>query len=242
MTATVYARYELIRLFRNTRFFIISLGFPVILFFLVAGPNRHSELGGIPFALYYMGGMAAWGTMASVIGAGARIAAERSINWNRTLRLTPLAPRAYLATKLVSGYALAVVSLVVLYAAGVTMGVRLSTSAWLHMTGLILVGLIPFAVLGVLLGHVLSVDGIGPAIGGVTSLFALLGGAYGPLASSGAVGKLIQLLPSYWLVQAGKVAAGETTWPLKAWLVVAVWTVVLARLAAIAWRRDTQRA
>jgi ABC-2 type transport system permease protein len=45
------------------------------------------------------------------------------------------------------------------------------------MLGLLLVGLIPFAVLGILLGHLVSVDSLGPVIGGGTSLLALLGGA-----------------------------------------------------------------
>ena len=34
------------------------------------------------------------------------------------------------------------------------------------MTGLILVGLVPFAALGILLGHMLTPDSIGPAMGG----------------------------------------------------------------------------
>ena len=74
------------------------------------------------------------------------------------------------------------------------------------MTGLILVGLIPFAVLGILLGHLLTVDSMGPAMGGVTSLFALLGGAWGPTAAAAARATLVECLPSYWLVQAGKTA------------------------------------
>ena len=44
----VYVRYELLRTFRNTRFFILSLVFPVVLFLLVAGPNRHEQLEASP--------------------------------------------------------------------------------------------------------------------------------------------------------------------------------------------------
>ena len=75
-----------LRTVRNLRFFCFSLVFPLMLFFLVAGPNRHETLDGIPFPLYYMSGMVAWGTMAAVIAGGARIAAERAIGWNRQLR------------------------------------------------------------------------------------------------------------------------------------------------------------
>jgi ABC-2 type transport system permease protein len=240
-TAATYTRFELIRAARNIRFFAITLAFPLLLFVLVAGPNRHEELGGIPFPVYYMSGMVAWGTMGAVIGSGARIAAERQIGWNRQLRVTPLSARQYLRAKVATGYAVALVSIVGLYAAGAALGVRLPAERWISMTVMILVGLIPFAVLGIFLGHVISADSIGPAIGGVTSLFALLGGAYGPVAGDGVIRQLTELLPSYWLVQAGHIAVNGGPWPAKAWVVLVVWTVVFARLAARAWRRDTQR-
>jgi len=40
---------------------------------------------------------------------------------------------------------------------------------------------------------------------------------------------------------AGRSALGGDLWPGRGWLVVAAWTVVLGRLAARAYRRDTQR-
>jgi ABC-2 type transport system permease protein len=240
-TSLTYLRYELLRTVRNTRFFIFSLIFPLILFYVVAGANKSLTLGGIPFPTYYLAGMISWGTMAAVLAGGARIAAERSVGWNRQLRLTPLTPRTYFRAKVITGYALAAVSIVLLCAAGVSLGVHLSPSRWATMIGLILLGLIPFAALGVWLGHVLTVDSMGPALGGLTALFALLGGAWGPIGQSGFMLRLIELLPSYWLVQAGHVAYTGETWPAKAWIVIAVWAAVFTGLAARAYRRDTQR-
>jgi ABC-2 type transport system permease protein len=95
--------------------------------------------------------------------------------------------------------------------------------------------------LGILLGHLLSTDAIGPAMGGIVSLFALLGGVWGPLASWGFMHGLSQSLPSYWLVEAGRSALGGALWPGRGWLVVGIWTAVLGRLAAHAYRRDTKR-
>ena len=60
--------------------------------------------------------------------------------------------------------------------------------------------------MGIMFGHLLKVDSLGPAIGGVTSLFALLGGSYGALITSGFLFKVVKVIPSYWLVQAGKSA------------------------------------
>ena len=102
---------------------------------------------------------------------------------------------------------MALLSMAVLFAAGTSsMGVRLDARQWFVMIGLLLVGLIPFAVMGIMFGHLLKVDSLGPAIGGVTSLFALLGGSYGPLITQWLPLQIVKFLPSYWLVQAGKTA------------------------------------
>ena len=152
MTAALsYTRFELLRAFRNRRFFFFSLGFPLVLYLLIAGPNGgEDDLGGsgIPARLYFMVGLAAFGTMNGVVAAGARIAAERSVGWTRQLRITPLRPSAYIATKLVTAYAFALLTLAVLYAAGIALGVHMPLREWIEMTALLLLGLLPFAALG----------------------------------------------------------------------------------------------
>ena len=108
------------------------------------------------------------------------------------------------------------------------------------MTGLLLIGLVPLAALGILFGHLLTTDAIGPAVGGLTAILAFVSGTWFPLGS-GALNDIAQCLPSYWLVQASHVALGGASWPLKGWLVVAAWSIALSGLAARAYRRDTQR-
>ena len=164
-----YARFELLRTFRNRRLFIFSLGFPLVLYYAIAGPNRHeANLGGsgIGAPVYFMVGLVAFGTMNAVLGSGARIASERQVGWNRQLRLTPLSTRTYFRVKVLTAYAMALVTIALVYAAGMSLGVHLAARNWVAMTALILVGLLPFAALGILLGHLLTTDSIGPAIGG----------------------------------------------------------------------------
>ena len=243
MNGLVYTRYEVIRAFRSRRFFLFSLGFPLVLYFVIAGPQRgeHNFGGsGISAPLYYMAGLASFGTMTSMISTGARIAGERQVGWTRQLRITPLSSRAYFRAKVLTAYALAITSMILLYVAGVSMGVSLSAPHWLEMTGLILVGLLPFAALGIALGHLLSVDSIGPVMGGSVSLLALVSGTWFPV-THGFLHDLGQCLPSYWLVRAGHTAIGGSAWGTTGWLVVAGWTVVLVGLAGFAYRRDTNR-
>ena len=83
---------------------------------------------------------------------------------------------------------------------------------------LLLIGLIPLAALGILFGHLLTVDSIGPAIGGLTAILAFVSGTWFPLGH-GLLDSIAQCLPSYWLVQASHVALGAGGWPAKGWIV-----------------------
>jgi ABC-2 type transport system permease protein len=237
-----YLRYELLRNVRNWRFVLFSLAYPVVLYFVVTAPQRHATFDGVAFPLYFMAGMAAVGTMIAVISTGARISVDRSAGWTRQLRLTPLTAAEHLGAKVACGFAMALVVIVLVSLSGTAFGVHLSAGAWLTMIGLMLVGLIPIAVLGILLGHLLTPDSLMPAVGGTIMLFAVLGGAYGFLvAKSGVMFDVIKALPSYWLVQAGKTALAGGSWPLEGWMVIATWTAVLVPLAVFVYKRDTSR-
>ncbi|MFL5845708.1 MAG: ABC transporter permease [Solirubrobacteraceae bacterium] len=245
MSHGTYLRLELLRTLRNRRFLVFSLIFPVVLYLLIVGTNNNEEdVGGtgLSMALYFMVSISSFGTMTAMLSSGARIASERKAGWNRQLRLTPLTPYEYIRAKLVTGYAVALMSILVLYAAGIVMGVSLPINRWLEMTGLILVGLIPFAALGIAIGHLLSEDSMGPAVGGTTAILAFVSGTWFPVPEHGFLHDLSQALPSSYLVQAGRVGVGGSAWGTTGWLVVAAWTVVLGAVARWAYLRDTGRA
>jgi hypothetical protein len=93
--------------------------------------------------------------------------------------------------------------------------VSLPIGRWIAMTALVLVALLPFAALGIVLGHLMTADSIGPATGGLVALLALISGTWFPLGNSGFLHDVAQYLPSYWLVQAGHVALGGDPWGSK---------------------------
>jgi ABC-2 type transport system permease protein len=187
-------------------------------------------------------GLASFGTMNAMLSSGARIAAERTAGWNRQLRITPLTTRQYFRAKVATSYLLALTSLLALYAAGLALGVSLPADRWVRMTWLILIGLIPFAALGVVLGHLLTSDSIGPAIGGITALFAFLGGSWYPITGNGFIAHVAKELPSYWVVQASRAGLGaHHPWTSHGWAVIVVWSVALIALARRVYQRDTQR-
>lgn len=243
MTSAAYTRYELLRTVRERRLMFFGFGFPLVLYFIIAVPNRHMRDfagSGVTAPLYYMISLASFGTMMSMVSLGGRIAGEREVGWTRQLRITPLSPRSYLRAKVVTGYAMASLSLALLYASGITLGVSLSAGDWIRTTLLIAVALMPFAALGVGLGHLLTVDSVGPAVGGIVSLLALVSGTWFPV-TSGFLHDLGQFLPSYWLVQAGRVSIDGQPWGVMGWTVVLGWTIVLLVFATWAYMRDTGR-
>jgi ABC-2 type transport system permease protein len=251
VSAATYVKFEMLRTVRNRRSFFFSLAFPIVMYFLVAGPNRHNhDFGGSkahPTGLfapqYYMLGLLAFGSMIAVLSGGARIAAERSVGWNRQLRLTPLRPRTYFRTKIATGYLMAVASMVLLYASGISLGVRMPAGDWLRVSGLVLIALAPFAALGIALGHLLTVDSMGPVMGGVTSIFAFLGGTWFPITGGGFFVQFCKCLPSFWLTRAGQVGLGGVgdPWGARGWLTIAAWGAACAAFAMWAYKRDTAR-
>ena len=78
MSSLAYTRYELLRTFRERRLFIFSFGFPLVLYYVIAAPNRniHNFNGtGVSMPLYYMVGLASFGTMMAAMRNPADIAA-----------------------------------------------------------------------------------------------------------------------------------------------------------------------
>src|SRR3954453_3756205 len=240
-----YLRFELVRTLRNRRVLVFSLVFPIVLYLLIAAPNRdEGNLSGtgISAPLYFMIGLASFGTMNAVLSSGSRISAERRGGWNRQLRITPLTTRQYFRAKIATSYLLALLSLFALYAAGIAIGVSMPFADWFSMTALIIVGLVPFAAIGVLLGPLVTADSVGPAIGGTTALFAFLGGSWFPITGGGFFEDLAKELPSYWVVQASRAGLGVAhPWGTHGWAVIVVWSVALIALASKAYQRDTQR-
>jgi ABC-2 type transport system permease protein len=135
---------------------------------------------------------------------------------------------------------MAITSLVLLYLAGVSLGVSLSAHDWLSMTVLILVALLPFAALGITLGHWMNVDSVGPLTGGLVAILAFLSGTWFPL-THGFLYDVGQYQPGYWIVQASHIALHGHGWRTEGWVVVLVWTVILAVLGRFVYVRDTQR-
>ncbi len=244
MPVAMTARYALIstRLaYRNVRFLVLTVALPLLLFLLYANLYQGQDAGGgLTVVAYLMVSMASFGCIGAAINTGARIAIERQVGWNRQLRLTALPGSSYLVAKAVVSMLVTLPALVLVFLAGATIGdVHLTAGQWLATGLAVWLGLIPFAVLGLVIGFAGTVDTVQP-ISMITYLgLSILGGLWFPVeAFPTFLQQVAKVTPSYWLADLGRTVVAGQGVPMDAVLVLAAWTVVLGVVGVWAYRRS----
>ncbi len=129
----VYIRYELLRAFRNRRFFFFSLGFPLAPLLpdrRAAAPRHELRRSGHLGCRSIHGRLTAFGTM-SCDDLDRRADRRRApARLDRQLRITPLTTRAYFRAKVLTAYMMAGLTIVLLALAGTSLGVSLPAGDW----------------------------------------------------------------------------------------------------------------
>ncbi|WP_163548289.1 ABC transporter permease [Candidatus Frankia nodulisporulans] len=238
-----YVRTEVRRAWRNPRVIIFMLVLPIILFAAFSSSSGDDRLGGLTVAPYIMISMASFGAMNAVLGTAGRISLERSIGWNRQLRLTALSGPQYVLGKLGVGFSLAVLPIVAVYVAGASMrGVHLSAGTYVGAGVSILLGLVPLGAFAIWLGYLVRPENMQAIIGGLFSLLALAGGIWVPVENfPDWLADIVKLLPMFWSAQAGR-AVLEGGWVgARGLITLVVWTLLLGAAAGRAYLRDQLR-
>jgi ABC-2 type transport system permease protein len=237
-----YFKMEILRTVRNGRYLIFTFLVPMILFLVIGAPNKGQRAGAVTLAAYYMTSMALYGAMAAVMTSGGRIAMERAVGWHRQLRLTGLSGRSYIMSKILTGYATALPGMILILAAGaLTHSADISPQRWLGIAAAILIGLAPMAALGVLIGYVATGESMQQITGLLFMLLSLLSGIWFSI-NSGWFLRVAEASPLYWAGQAARDAMQGSWVGWHGVAVIAIWTVVLARLAMSRYQRATARA
>jgi ABC-2 type transport system permease protein len=237
-----YLILELRRAMRSTRFLIFTIAFPVLLFLLYVSMFAAGDqaITGI-----LMIDITAFGAMTGALFAGGRVALERSVGWQRQLRLTPLSGAGYLTAKGITGMMLAIPAVVLVPLVGAVIeGVSLDATGWLRVVLGTWLAAIPFALIGLLIGQIGTPETLQPIMSIVMLVMSLLGGIFIPIDTMpGWLLNVAHVLPSYWLGQIGRgaVTTDMVTGLGKTVLVLAVWTLVPAFLIVRRYRRDSAR-
>jgi ABC-2 type transport system permease protein len=234
---------ELRRLLRNRRTLVFTVVVPPAFFFLFGGPSYSAQRAGHGnVTAFIMISLAVYGAMIATTSAGASVAVERAVGWSRQLRLTPLDPAAYVATKLLTAMVLGAMSVAVVLVAGALGGATMPVGSWIVSALVAWVCSLVFAAFGLFMGYLLPSENVMQLLGPLLAVLAFLGGLFVPLDVLGATFRtLAQYTPAYGVgVLAHTPLTGDPV-SVGAIVNVVVWTALFAGGAALRFRRDTAR-
>jgi ABC-2 type transport system permease protein len=232
------AKYDLLTLWRTPGFVAPSLIFPVMFYllfgvFLTKGGQNDYLL--VTYCCFGVMGPA-------LFNFGVNVATEKSQGWLTMKQIAPAPVSAYLFGKMVSSLLFALVIVVLLFVVAALFGqVRLYTSQWLGLAGLVLLGTIPFCLFGLWLGLTISAKAAPAMVNLIYLPMAFLGGLWLPIQLLPvSLQHFAQLLPSFHF---GQLALGiiNRALPQPWWqhlLALLLFTLLFAFLTTRAFRHN----
>jgi ABC-2 type transport system permease protein len=220
---------------------IFSTLLPAVLVLIIGGVS----VGGDADAKkYVMVSMALFGAMTAAASSGSTIAVERGLGWNRTLRLTPLSPGAYVLNKVLLALLVAVPPVIVTFAVGAAgLHVRLTAVEWVLCFFGAWLSSLPFAALGVVIGYLANPDSVQQVTALLNLMLAAFGGLWVPVTLMPHwLQTIAKATPSYWTGEVARSPLDGGHIDGRAILVLLGWTVVLGLFALRRFRVDTARA
>lgn len=234
------ARIEMVRLRRNRRYMIFTLGLPVVLYLLVAKQVNHATAYGVAYKAYYMVSMAAFGSFSGALTSNAqRISQERKDGWIRQLRLTTLPPQSYVIAKIIASLATSVPSIIIVLALGRFYGgVQLAGWKWLVIGVAVWLGTMTFAALAVAIGYRFAPDTVQPITMFVYLVMTFLGGIW--FALGGMLQNIGKALPTYQIIKIGTDVIGTGNVSASSVVIILAWLVGFIALAWLAVRATAE--
>ena len=240
MTTALLRRHvwmNTIELIRLPMYVLPTFAFPVLLYVFFGLPYA----GSTDAAHIIMASYAAYGIIGvTFFQFGVGIASDRDTSWERYLRVLPVKTATRLAARIVSalGFALAVAA-VVIAVASVLSPVHPDLALLARLIPALLLGSVPFALLGITLGYWVERKAAIP----VANLLYL------PLALGGGLWMPPQFLPKFIAIVSPYLPTrhyGEVVWaavsgthvPVASWIWLLGYSVVFAVTAVLGYRRD----
>jgi ABC-2 type transport system permease protein len=227
-----------LELLRYPAFSVPTLAFPGLFFLLFVASRDDVD------ATLLVASFAGFAFLAvAFFQFGVGIAAERETPWERFLRTLPVRTTVRFAARMLSGTVFGLASAAVVVVLGVaTTDAHLRPVRWGALVLALVVGAVPFALLGIALGYWASPRGALPVANILYLVLAFAGGLWTtPANLPTSVASVSPLIPTR---QFGNVLWGATEgrlWRPRDWLLLLGWSAVFAALAAWGYRRDEGR-
>ena len=243
-------RYVLLqtkRQLRNVRATVFTFAVPVIMLLVFGAAygagGQVDPATKLPWLVETTMQMAAYGAMMAALSQAFAIVNERAVGWNRQLRVTPLSGAGFLASKVIAALVLAAVSITIVSLVSVlALHASMSPMRWLSAGFGVWCGVIPFALIAILIGQFAKPSFAQPLFMVVFMGLAILGGLWVPLSIMPSwMAGVAHLLPSYWLNRMGQMGAGAPGSFGEPVLVLVGWALVLGALIVWRYRRDAVR-
>ena len=231
----VHARVMTRELRRYPAYVVPTLLFPTafFLFFVAPAPGPYATIKMAAFAAFASIGVA-------FFQFGVGIAVERASPWEAYLRTLPIGVATRLAARVLSAalFAAAAAALVVVAALLLT-DAGLDGRRWVQLALALLLGTVPFALLGIALGYWAPHRGALPIANLLYLTLSYAGGLWiRPSELPDAVRAVSPLLPTRALADLlGNVVYADA-WSPRPWLSLAVFSALFAVLAGLGYRRD----
>ena len=236
-------RLEFLKLLRVPIFSISVIGFPVMFYVLFGSIFSTGEAQGILSGLYMVGTFSAVGVLsAAMFGFGIGVASERGQGWMRLKRVSPMPPLAYFVAKIVMAFLFASIAVVAVTAVALIGGLASFTLLeWLSMYGMLMIGVFPFAGLGLAVGYLFGPNSAPVVLNLIYMPMAFASGLWMPIEFlPGFIQRIAEYLPTYHYAQLVlRTIGAEALAPAsRHLLMLAVLTVVFLGLAVWAYFRD----
>jgi ABC-2 type transport system permease protein len=228
---------EIRRLLRNRRTVIFTLILPAAFFFMFGSGQTDPAA-----RAYVLVSLGVYGAMIATTSGGAMVSIERAQGWSRQLRLTPLRPVAYIATKVITAMVLGLAAVLVDFAIGAAVGVHLTATQWI-LCGLVAwLGALVFAAFGLFAGYLLPSENVMQILGPLLAILAFAGGLFVPLQFlDPTVQTIARMTPAYGVGELARMPLTHDAFSWGAVLNIVVWFAIFVIGAAVLFRRDTRR-
>jgi ABC-2 type transport system permease protein len=240
-----FGAFEVARLLRSWKFLLITVGFPVVFYMLFLGNRSEGRVidGTVAWRTYLMVSMCSFGSLvAGLTAGGARLSAERVSGWARQLRVMPLPAWTFVVTKVAASMLVILPVLVLVEVVGASFGsVHLPGPKWVELALLLWPTALPFAVLGVFIGFVVSTETAFPVVTALMFVLGYFGGLFNPVGSMpSGLRAAAHVLPSFHHEALGLSLLDGRGLGIQHWVVIAEYTAVL--IAAVLLKHRVEEA
>ena len=235
---------ELLKSVRLPIFAISTIAFPVMFYVIFGATFGRQQAGPVDVATYMLATYGAYGVIgAALFSFGVGVAVERAQGWMRLKRASPMPGTVTVLAKLFTALTFSAAVVLAIMLAGVLVGgVSLALATGASMLGVLLLGALPFCVLGQAFGYALGPNSAPVVLNLVYLPMSFASGLWIPIQQlPDFLQALAPYLPAYHLGQLalstiGAHAGGD---PLGHVLALLLTTLLAGAAAVVAYRRSS---